>query len=90
MIRDAIVLGPIPESDTLQFFKFFVAGIDALVGRVEAEAQRSDRLQLRSQDLKKLQNIERYFVFLIGPTRPLFRLFSVVSNKQYNFYKKIM
>ena len=50
MIRDAIVLGPILESDTLQFFKFFVAGIDALGGRVEAEAQRPDRLQLRSQE----------------------------------------
>ena len=29
-------------------------------------------------------------VFSIGQPRPLFRLLSVFSNKQYNFYNKLM
>ena len=31
-----------------------------------------------------------FFFFKLDQTRPLFCLFSVFSNKQYKFYKKLM
>ena len=40
--------------------------------------------------LPNLRSTESFFFKKMGQPRPLFRLFSVFSNKHYNFYNKYM
>ena len=54
---------------------------------VRAKEGLSEDLSER-EDGKYLEELEVFFK--MSPSRPLFRLFSVFSNKQYNVYNKSM